>query len=92
MNDRFDNPLDHEAEDVEMPYRPDAATEMPARGGHVAALLDIDGVEGTAFGQDNAGHDAVLVYVRDKQSAERVPRTVDSLPVEIVITGEITAE
>lgn len=77
-----------------MPYNPD---EHPLTGisaavrGHEQEMLAIDGVEGIAAGQDRDGNDAIVIYAREQSIAERVPETIDDYPIEVVVTGKISA-
>ncbi len=80
-------------ENAEMPYDPagdDAATDR-AMEKFERALMAIDGVEGVGLGTDEAGDDAVIVYVRDREVIERLPERIDGLLVVPEITGPIDA-
>jgi hypothetical protein len=96
MPEAFDEPGAFQFEDAAMPYDPGeesipesgVAAVVNARG---QELLAIEGVEGVGAGQDGAGRDAVVVYIREQRVAERLPNEVDAFPVEPVVTGEISA-
>lgn len=92
MEGRFEEPGNLEGEQVAVPYRPDASD--PPLSDLAAAvrdderrLLAVDGIEGVA-----AGDGVVVVYTRDESVAPQVPETIGDYPVEIVVTGEISAQ
>jgi hypothetical protein len=96
MPESFDEPGAFPFEDAAVSYDPGeestpesgVAAVVSARGHE---LLAIEGVEGVGAGQDGAGHDAVVVYIREQHVAAKLPDEVDEFPVEAVVTGEITA-
>ena len=96
MDRTFEEPGSLDDEQAAMPYHPD---DDPGPQGGIAEvisrrereLLPVDGVEGIAAGRDAAGHDALVVYVRDQAVAKAVPEKLDGYPVEIVVTGKISA-
>lgn len=50
-------------------------------------FADLDGVDGFGIG------DHVLrIYVRNAKVGERLPEEFQGVPVEIVVTGEVTAQ
>lgn len=94
MDSRFEPPGDVSAEDVAVPYRPSEQQMTGARAAvrnHDRELLAVDGIEGVAAGQDRSGNDAIVVYVRQESVGERVPKTIEGFPVEVVVSGPITA-
>jgi hypothetical protein len=84
---------------AEMPY--DGSENGPAhhdegaasvvRARHESRLLAIPGVVGVAVGRTSVGEPSIVVYLRDASAQSRVPRTLDGLPVEYRVTGEIDA-
>lgn len=94
MDSKFEPPGNAANEDVAVPYHPDKEQLTGARAvvrSHDKELLAVDGIEGVAAGQDPSGRDAIVVYVRQQSVAERVPETIDGYPVEVVVSGPITA-
>jgi hypothetical protein len=96
MNRSFEEPGPLGDEQAAMPYDPD--DDLGTQDGIAAVisrqekeLLPVDGVEGIGAGRDPAGHDALVVYVRDESVASAVPEKIDGYPVEIVVTGQISA-
>lgn len=85
------------AEHAEMRY--DGARQEPARSPvelvrerHESELMAIDGVMGVGIGRTPAGQDAVVVYVMDASVASRLPKRIDGVDVEVVVTGLIEAQ
>lgn len=79
-------------------YRPSrwdagvARTEGDAvRQRHERDLMTTAGVLGTGLGRAPDGREALLVYVQDSEVGERLPRTLDGVPVEAIVTGPIYA-
>jgi hypothetical protein len=94
MDPRFEPPGDLTEEEAAVPYRPSEQQLTGARAAvrdHDTELLAVDGIEGVAAGQDKSGGDAIVVYVRQESVAERVPKTIEGFPVEVVVSGPITA-
>lgn len=94
MDSRFEPPGDIAAEDAAVPYHPPEQQLTGARAvvrNHDRELLAVDGIEGVAAGQDGSGRDAIVVYVSQESVAERVPKTIEGFPVEVVVSGQITA-
>jgi hypothetical protein len=96
MNRSFEEPGPLGDEQAAMPYDPDddAGTQDGIAGvisRQEKELLPVDGIEGIGAGRDPAGHDALVVYVRDQSVASAVPEKIDGYPVEIVVTGQISA-
>jgi hypothetical protein len=94
MDSKFEPTGDGEGEDVAVPYRPDEEQLTGTRAvvrNHDRELLAVDGIEGVAAGQDRSGRDAIVVYVRQESVGERVPKTLEGYPVEVVVSGQITA-
>jgi hypothetical protein len=96
MDRSFDEPGPLGDEQAAMPYRPDDDPETQDGIAGVISrreqeLLPVDGVEGIGAGRDPAGHDALVVYVRDESVASAVPEKIDGYPVAIVVTGKISA-
>ena len=58
---------------------------------HEAALFVIAGVEGVGIGEDEDGNEFIRVYVRDKQAAVRVPKSLDGFPVKTQVSGQFDA-
>ena len=61
------------------------------RDRHESELMAIDGVVGVALGRNEIGDDAILVYLRDPSVRERLPRTLEDVPVQTEVTGPIDA-
>jgi hypothetical protein len=55
-------------------------------------LLALDGVEGIAAGRTQDGGDAIIVFLRDAQSGDALPKELEGVPVQPVITGPIEAQ
>ena len=55
-------------------------------------LLGIAGVEGVGSTRSAIGDDAVVVYVRDRSVASRIPREIGGLPTVVEVTGPIDAQ
>jgi len=94
MDSRFEPPGDVAGEDVAVPYRPNEEQLTGTRAivrNRDRELLAVDGVEGVAAGQDRSGREAIVVYVRRQSVGERVPKTIEGYPVEVVVSGPITA-
>ena len=51
-------------------------------------VMDLPGVTGTAVGERKGKH-CLLVYLKDREAARDVPRTMEGFPVETEVTGEI---
>jgi hypothetical protein len=85
-------------EDAEMPYsgQDDPAAEAAdgaddVRGRHESRLMAIPGVVGVGVSRSRVGEPALVVYVRDASVRRHVPTSVDGVPVETRVTGEIDA-
>lgn len=57
---------------------------------HTNGLLAIDGVEGTAIGLNENGRLAVKVFTA-RQGVAGIPKTLDGIPVKVVVTGKFYA-
>ena len=81
------------AEEAALPYprneEPSAVSSIKQK--HEARLMAIDGVEGVGIGQDQIGDEAIVVYARDSGVADRLPRELDGVSLQIVVTGPIEA-
>jgi hypothetical protein len=69
---------------------PDLSAALAAQERHSDQLLAQPNVVGTAVGYGANGRPVVKVYTA-RQSVAGVPTTLDGVPVEIQVTGEITA-
>ena len=80
-------------EDAAMPYSPSKVTSPAetAKQKREASLMAIEGVEGVGTGQDAIGNEGIVVYVRDAETAKRIPRIVDGFNVQVQVTGPIDA-
>lgn len=83
-------------EDAAMPYTPEPSAEtlsemQRVKETHEQELMAIDGVEGVGIGTNKIGDEAIIVYLRSRDVADRVPRTIEGFPVETQITGIIDA-
>ncbi len=58
---------------------------------HEAELFVIDGVEGVGIGEDEDGNEFIRVYVRDKETAAKVPKLLEGFPVKTHVSGEFDA-
>lgn len=58
---------------------------------HEAELFVIDGVEGVGIGEDEDGNEFIRVYVRDEETAVRVPKSLEGFPVKTHVSGEFDA-
>ena len=96
MTEEYENPVSAGAETAEMPYSPTPTVQSEPV---IAAVLDrnrdrllgIDGVEGVAIGRGTAGEDAMIAYVRDSATIQRLPAQIEGYPVHAEVTGPITA-
>ena len=82
-----------EREEAAMPYHP-GTEPLPAdkvKQKQRASLMAIEGVEGVGTGQDAIGNEAIVVYVRDREVARRIPPTVEGMKVVVEVTGPINA-
>lgn len=61
------------------------------RRAHEARLLGVEGVVGVGLGQTSIGDDAIVVYLRDRHAARRLPSDIDGVPVVTNVTGDIDA-
>jgi len=83
-------------EDAALPhYVPSDGRDVSTPAGdalarHEARLLAIAGVVGVGVGIGLTGA-VILVYVRNQEARSRVPRVLDGVPVELVVSGEIDA-
>ena len=57
---------------------------------HIGRLLSMNGVEGTAIGLDRNDQPAIRVFT-DGPGVAGIPRNIDGVPVEIVVTGKFYA-
>jgi hypothetical protein len=88
------NPSEHEPEIAAVSYDPDPVTSSTAglvKDRNEARLLAIDGVKGVGAGRDSIGRDAIIVYISGPSVSQRLPDTVDGLPVVPKVTPEIDA-
>jgi hypothetical protein len=53
-------------------------------------LLDIDGVQGVGIGLDSAGHEFLVVYVRDSATIQGLPAKIEGYPVHAEVTGPVS--
>ncbi len=82
-------------EDAAMPYNP--AEDDPApRGGIQGAMAVAEqelsqqrGIEGVGMSKTLGGQDAIVVYVADEKTLNRLPATIGRFPVVGEVTGEI---
>lgn len=86
-------------EDAAMPYNPGEETTAASgasglehvKQNHEGELMAIEGVEGVGIGQNGIGDAAIIVYLRDEDVRNRIPRTIEGHPVVTHITGAIDA-
>ncbi len=57
-----------------------------AKGLAKGEFLSIDGVEGVGIGDQ-----CLRVYVRNRAVEQKLPHTFRGIPIELVITGSVTA-
>ena len=81
-------------EDAVAPYPgvTEAAHASTVKDKHEVRLMAMDGVEGVGLGRTALGDDAIVVYVRDQQAAERLPKELDGVAVQLQVTGRIDAQ
>lgn len=82
--------MDDSGLDEETEVMPQSEIER-VRIKHEAALLAIDGVVGIGIGSNEIGDDAIVVYLRDKQTQSSIPDELEGFPVQTEITGEFDA-
>jgi hypothetical protein len=58
---------------------------------HTEAIMEKSGVVGTAVGLDQQGHIAVKVFLMDSAAAADLPTSLNGVPIEAEVTGEIIA-
>ena len=56
-----------------------------------ASLFAIEGVVGVGIGSNEIGDDAIVVYLRDESSQERIPTQIEGFPVITEVSGEFDA-
>lgn len=82
-------------EDAAMPYDPmDYEAQSVAekvREKHEMRLMSIEGVEGVGVGEDKAGNEVLMIYLREEAAKDRIPEEIDGLPVRTTVTGRIDA-
>ena len=98
---RFDEPPQDDSVEEDAEIRPfslgedvtstGASEAEKARRKHEDRLIEIDGVEGVSVETGDLGEDVVVVFVRDESVVERVPKTLDGVPVQTEVTGEFDA-
>ena len=92
----FDSPkgnlLGREDAMVPYPREMEATRVATVKEKHEVRLMAMDGVEGVAIGRTVLGDEAIFVYVRDQQAAERVPKELDGVAVQVQMTGRIEAQ
>lgn len=68
---------------------PQGRQVLAAQMRHTETLMNLPGVVGTAVGLDDDGRPVVKVLA--KRALSNVPRTLDGVPVEVLVTGEFFA-
>ncbi|MCI4371664.1 MAG: hypothetical protein L3J78_03345 [Thermoplasmata archaeon] len=68
------------------------ATAEAVKRKHEAHLMSLRGVVGVGIGRKE-GRDYICVYVKDNDPKilAAVPRTLEEIPVEIIVSGPFTA-
>jgi hypothetical protein len=69
---------------------PSLSTALTAQGRYTEMLLAKPGIVGTGVGLTAAGKPAVKVFTRTPD-VTGIPTSLDGVPVEVVVTGEITS-
>lgn len=92
----FESPPETAVSDEEaaVPYGGRTQIETEAqriRRKHERSLLAIDGVNGVGISRTPIGNDAIVVYVRDRSVKDKIPETLDGIPVVVEIVGEFDA-
>jgi hypothetical protein len=67
---------------------PDAAEVL---ADHRDELLALAGVVGVGVGQGPTGSETIVAFLLDASAAKRLPRELDGVPVQGVVTGEVDA-
>jgi hypothetical protein len=72
--------------------RNDMATAKAVKRKHEARLMRLPGVVGVAIGRKE-GRDCICVYVAedDPKILAALPRTLEEIPVEIIVSGIFTS-
>ena len=82
-------------DDIGVDYNPEEeAPSTPAglaKQRHEDELFNLPGVEGVGLGQNAIGNEAIVLYVRDKSAASRLPKQIDGIDIVSEVTGEIDA-
>ncbi len=58
---------------------------------HRRELHALPRVVGAAVGRAPTGEDCIVVYLRDSSAASAVPPSIEGVPVQTIVTGEIDA-
>jgi hypothetical protein len=66
---------------------------IAAKNKHENAVMAIDGVVGVGVGRLKENQPVVQVYLKSDsgQTRKKIPKTVDDVPVQVVVTGEFEA-
>ncbi|MFC2011101.1 PKD domain-containing protein [Chloroflexota bacterium] len=64
---------------------------MAAQEAHTGRLLGIPGVVGTGVGLNPDGKAAVKIFT-EKAGVSRLPKSLDNIPVEVLVTGKFYAQ
>jgi hypothetical protein len=66
---------------------------IEAKKKHENAIMAIDGVVGVGVGQFKANQPVVQVYLKSEsgQARGKIPKAVDNVPVQVIVTGEFEA-
>ena len=70
--------------------QPDLAAAIRAKDQHAAQLLKITGVVGAAIGRDNNGRASVVIMTTGPD-VERLPASLEGIPVVVQVTGALVA-
>lgn len=82
-------------EEAAITYDPDSDPDLGTNAAVDDAqkeLLDLKGVKGTGRTVTPNGHEAIIVYVKNKKARARVPDNIRGYPIIVEIVGEIRTQ
>ena len=94
FEDQFEQPSPEQGEEAEIDFPDSEGLE----GGseiervlrkHEDSLMAIEGVIGVGIQTGKTGEDVIVVYVKDETVRKRIPKALEGIPVEAVVSGEI---
>lgn len=71
---------------------PTGSNPHDATSAAVAEAMQLPGVEGAGLGQDQAGNEVLIVYLRDAAAGQRIPAEIQGKRVQTEVTGPVRAQ